>query len=217
MFGRIVRGALQIIGLLTVIGLVVAVGTFFFLAPLLQVEDRIERADYILPLAGDWHRLVRAAELFDDGIAPKVLFSRERVPPPVRIQGILADMGHPPLVPDEFLPKLLGHLGVPRTAIEPFGNGHISTVEEAEALRRHLGDRRMTIVLVTSPYHTRRASLIFKRAMPNVRWLIASTPESKLPTRWWTDREASLNVLQEVAKLAYYWAGGAFRAGEARL
>jgi hypothetical protein len=214
--GRIVRGVLQFIGLLTVLGAIAGAGTFLFLAPLLQVEDRIARADYILPLAGDWHRLVRAAELFNDGIAPIVLFSREYVPPPSRIHGILANMGHPRLLPDEFLPKLLEHFGVPRASIEPFGSGHISTVEEAEALKRHLGGRRATIVLVTSPYHTRRALTIFGRTIPEVRWLVASTPEAALPARWWTDREAAANVVMEIAKLAHYWLGGAFRAGEAR-
>ena len=216
MLGRIVRGSLQIVGLLTVIGAVFAVAAFLFLATILQVEDRIERADYILPLAGDWHRIVRAAELYRDGLAPKVFLSIEHRPPPTRMQRILAGMGHPPLDHREFLPKLLAHLGVPAEAVESFGEGHISTAEEAEALRRHLGNRRMSILLVTSPYHARRALTIFERTLPDVRWLIATTPEGGLPARWWQSREAAVNAVLEVAKLAHYWLGGTFRAIDVR-
>lgn len=211
---RLLRSALQAIGLLTVLGAVAAVVAFFWLASLLQVEERIERADYILPLAGDWHRQVRAAELYSDGIAPKVLFSRDRKPPLTRVQAIVANMGYPPLDPWQFPPKLLAHLGVPPQAIEPFGNGHVSTVEEAEALRRHLDGRRVKIVLVTSPYHSRRALMVFQNTMPEMEWLSATTPEDTLPARWWTDRQAAIHAVLESAKLLHYWLGGAFRASE---
>ena len=33
-----------------------------------------------------------------------------------------------------------------------------------------------------------------------------------LPARWWTDRDAALDAVAEVAKLLHYWAGGAFRS-----
>ena len=212
---RIVRGTLQAIGLLAVAGAIAAATAFFFLAPLLQVEERVERADFILPLAGDGHRIVRAAELYRDGIAPTVLLSIDHRPPPTRVQEIAAGMGYAPPEPREFQRKLLAHLGVPGAAVVPFGDGHISTVEEAEALKRHLGGRRATVVLVTSPSHTRRAKMIFERTLPNVRWLIAMPPEGRLPARWWTSRESALNAVLEATKLAHYWMGGAFRAADA--
>jgi hypothetical protein len=62
MFGRIIRGTLQAIGLLTVLAAVAAVGAFMFLAPWLQYQDEPQRARYILPLAGNEHRLIKAAE-----------------------------------------------------------------------------------------------------------------------------------------------------------
>jgi hypothetical protein len=210
----ILRRLLQVAGLLALAGIVAAAIVFFSLASILQVEERVERADYILPLAGDWHRIVRAAELYRDGVAPRVFLSQEHDPPPSRVHEIVVGMGVPRIEQREFLPKLLAHLGVPGTAVEPFGDGHISTVEETEALRRHIGGRRMTIVLVTSPYHSRRALLIFQRTLPNVRFLMATTPEGRLPARWWADRSAALLAVPEAAKLAHYFLGGAFRSGE---
>lgn len=212
---RVLRRLLQAAGLLALAGIVAAVVVFFSLASILQVEEKIERADYILPLAGDWHRIVRAAELYRDGVAPRVFLSQEHEPPPTRIQEIVAGMGVPRIEQREFLPKLLAHLGVPGASVETFGDGHVSTIEEAEALRRHIGGRRVTIVLVTSPYHSRRALLTFQRTLPNVRWLVATTPEGRLPERWWTDRDAALRAVPEAAKLVHYFLGGAFRAGGA--
>lgn len=212
MWRRAIPRVLQIIGLLSIAGAVAAAVTFFLLADLLQVDEPIERADYILPLAGDRHRVIRAAELYREDVAPVVLWSREYTPPRSRLQNLLVEMGYSLAEPKDFVPRLLEHLGVPSRAVEPFGDGHISTVEEAEALRRHLGNRNLTIVLVTSPYHTRRAKMIFERTMPNVRWIATSTPEGRIPARWWTDRNAALLVVPEVAKLVHYWFGGAFRA-----
>lgn len=72
---RIFRAVLQFIGLATVLGLLGAFITLPLLPRILQVEDRITKADYILPLAREWHRFLRAAELYKSGFAPKVLLS----------------------------------------------------------------------------------------------------------------------------------------------
>ncbi|MEX0753409.1 MAG: YdcF family protein [Xanthobacteraceae bacterium] len=207
-----VRGVLQIIGLLTVLALAGGVAAFLFLAPWLQYQDRPERADYIVPLAGDIHRLIKAVELYKEGFAPKILLSNDRIRPPTRARELAAAVGYP--VPDarEFRQRALAYYGVPPEATDSFGEGHISTVEEAEALKRHLAGRAGTVILVTSPYQARRAKLIFEHVMPQVRWLIVWPPEGALPERWWTDQDAALSTVWEAAKLLHYWAGGVFRA-----
>jgi uncharacterized SAM-binding protein YcdF (DUF218 family) len=103
-------------------------------------------------------------------------------------------------------------MGVPASATAEFGNGHISTVEEAEALRSYLGVREATIILVTSPYHARRAMLTFARAMPKMHFVVASPPEGRLHDPWWGDRDSAIQTVTEAAKLAFYWLGGEFRS-----
>ena len=210
---KLVRGGLQIVGLLTVLAVLGGIAAFFLLAPWLQYQDQPERADYIVALAGDGHRLIKAAELYKQGLAPKILVSNDRVRLPSRMDEIGAELGYPKIDPREFRQRVLAHLGVPADAVESFGQGHISTAEEAEALKRFLGTRARTVILVTSPYQARRAKLIFEHVMPEVRWLIAWPPEGSLPDRWWTDRDAAQLAVSESAKLLYFWVGGAFRAG----
>jgi uncharacterized SAM-binding protein YcdF (DUF218 family) len=180
---RLFRFVLQTIGLLTVIGIVLA-GIGALLAPrLLQVEDTLEKADYIVPLAGDWHRYIKAAELYKAGLAPKILLSNSRVGKPNRLTKLREEMGIPRTDPREFRARLLAHLGVPGNAIDAFGEGHISTVEEAEALRGFLKGKPARFILVTSPYHTRRARMIFRNVMPDPTFMVTAPPGGPGPRR----------------------------------
>jgi uncharacterized SAM-binding protein YcdF (DUF218 family) len=106
----------------------------------------------------------------------------------------------------EFELGFLEHLGVPRSAIEWFGKELDSTGDEAEALKRLMGDQSATILLVTSPYQARRAKIIFEREMPQIQFLIVWPTEGGLPRRWWSDRDSAMVTVSEVAKLLHYFA-----------
>ena len=135
LLNRPARALFQIIGILTVLGLLAAAGAAMVLPRILQIEDELQKADYILPLAGDWHRLIKAAELYKGGYAQQVLLSNAILRPPSRLHKLRAEMGIQRQNPREFRKRLLQHLGVPEDALTEFGDGHISTAEEAEALR----------------------------------------------------------------------------------
>jgi len=214
---RIMRTILQFIGLLTVIGLVLALVVLPVLPRVLQVEDQLTKADYILPLAGEWHRFMRAAELYKAGYAPRVLLSNAKDPAPSRFQTVLEDMGIEIPPRSTLRRRVLVHLGVPEASLVPFGNGHISTAEEAEALRDHFAadseSAHNRIILVTSPYHTRRARMIFRDTLPDVQFIVTSPPEGRLDERWWRDRTSAIKAVLETFKFAHYLLGGRFRAG----
>jgi uncharacterized SAM-binding protein YcdF (DUF218 family) len=212
MFVKFIRCGLQVTGLVTILVMVAGVGAFLFLAPWLQYQDQPERAEYIVPLAGDWERLMKAAELYRQGLAPKILLSNEQIRPLSRVQEVAVKIGYPRIDPLKFRLQLLEYYEVPRDAVESFGHGHISTVEEAEALKQFLGDRTGTVILVTSPYQARRAKMIFERVIPTVRWIILWPPDERLSDRWWSDQDSALRAVGEMTKLSYYWVGGAFRA-----
>lgn len=213
---RIMRAILQFIGLLSVIGLVLALVALPVLPRILQVEDQVTKADYILPLAGEWHRFLRAAELFKAGNAPRVLLSNAKDPPPSRFRTVLEDMGIEIPTRSTLRRRILIHLGVPEESLVPFGNGHISTAEEAEALRDHFAANPESapklIILVTSPYHTRRARLIFRDTLPDIEFIVTSPPEGRLDEHWWRDRTSAIRAVLETFKFAHYLVGGRFRA-----
>jgi len=219
-FNRPTRAFFQIIGILTVLGLFTAIAAAMVLPRLLQLEDPLERADYILPLAGDWHRLIRAAELYKAGSAPLVVLSNSRLRPPRRIDRLKEEMGIARKNPREFRNRLMTHLGVPDEALAAFGTGHISTAEEAEAFAGFLKqknaanpqEKAVRIILVTSPYHTRRAKMIFKDAMPDAHFMVTSPPEDRLKSRWWRDQRSAQLAVSESFKFAYYLLGGRFQS-----
>lgn len=217
-FRRQMRLLFQIIGFLTVIGLLLAAIAVPLLPRLLQVQDKIEKADYILPLAGNWHRIIKAAELYNSGYAPKVVLSNSRIPPPSRFNKISKAIGVERPERREMRRRLLLHFGVPESAHLAFGEGHISTTEEAEAFRNFLAQRdkgledgkRQRIILVTSPYHTRRAKLIFEAAIPEAQFMMASPPEGRLKPQWWRHQKSAQLAVSEAFKFTFYLLGGRF-------
>jgi uncharacterized SAM-binding protein YcdF (DUF218 family) len=78
-------------------------------------------------------------------------------------------------------------------------------------LRQYLGDRAVKVILVTSPFHARRASIIFKSQMPRAQFLVAVTPEYRLSDPWWREQGSALLTMSEVMKLTFFWLGGVFR------
>lgn len=103
-------------------------------------------------------------------------------------------------------------LGVPSDSILVIPGAANSTRMEAEIVREHLMGLTGvdTLLLVTSPYHTRRASMIFKSALH----ALDHTPElycspskySRFQSeRWWKSKRDVYWVALESMKLANYF------------
>ena len=90
---RLTRLILQTTGLLTILALITGIGAFLALGPWLQYQNKPEKADIIFPLGGEGDRLIKAAELYKQGFAPKILLGHARVCPPSRLQRIFVEMG----------------------------------------------------------------------------------------------------------------------------
>ena len=208
---KLIRMALQVIGGLTVFAAVAAALILLVMGQWLQYQPPLEKGDYLVPLAGDNNRLLTAIELFKQGYAPMILLSNDYVPPLTRADNLQGELGHPIVHPHQLRREILDHLGVPATATAEFGQSHISTTAEAESLRQYLGDRAVKVVLVTSPFHARRASIIFKSVIPRAQFLVAVTPEYRLSDPWWREQTSALLTMSEVMKLTFFWLGGVFR------
>jgi uncharacterized SAM-binding protein YcdF (DUF218 family) len=203
---RIARLALECLGLVTISGLLIGTLVFFELASLLQYEDQPDAADFIFPLAGDHQRVIKSAQLYMEGFAPKIILSSE-IGQPKMIASLKPAQG----ASDNLPINILADEGVPEDAITTFGEDLASTAEEAEALRTFLNGKSATILVVASPFEGLRAKLIFAQTLPNVRCLIVRSGGKLLPRRWWGDKAASQTAVMEVAKIMYFVAGGIFR------
>lgn len=185
--------------------------TIAYLADWLVRSDPLEPADAIVVLAGAPERPLYAAELYRQKLAGRVLVSR---PARHHSQPLLSSYGVELQREEEVNVALLRAAHTPDAAIELFGNGSQSTVEEMEALRARFAAAPARLLIVTSALHTRRARMVAERvfAGTGIVPIVVATPYDSLPPRWWSDQHSARNVVLEVIKTGFYLAGGRFRA-----
>lgn len=172
----------------------------------LLVSHKPLKSDLIVCLAGkNIERGIAAAEAYKKGLAPRIFTGREERPDGY---DLLRERGfrYPETV--DLLQKMLKDLGVPESALIIPEESVSGTFEEAGAVQRVIrkaGYRSM--ILITSPTHTKRAWLTFKKVLKddNVRILVMPTPYSGFdPQTWWKQKNHAKEVLLEYQKLLYY-------------
>src|SRR5262245_40138841 len=181
-----VRRSRWLLAALVLVGvspLVTALAAMRCLGPWLVVSEPLARSDAIFVMDGYTpERELEGAALYLEGWAPRVAVSlpRDRLPEDVRRLS-----GDP--APQDRASQLLRRRGVPEAAIVRLDRLVENTLEELQAdfdhARAH-GYRR--VIIVSSPYHTRRIRLIwdarFEREVPAI--LRATRYESIEPARW---------------------------------
>jgi uncharacterized SAM-binding protein YcdF (DUF218 family) len=158
--------------------------------------DTPQKADLIYILGGDYlARAPVAAALFRQGLASRILISRE---PSARS----ADFTSTTIA-------ILKQNGVPPDRITDFqpGSGVRSTADEARSLRLYLeAYPASTILVVTHPFHTRRARLALRRAAPaSTRFLLIPAAGNCKPGGWQPLADCRHFVAVEWLKLIYYF------------
>lgn len=178
---------------------------------LLTRPDAPEASEAIVLLCGDYSRTRQAADLLAQGYAPEIWVARPRRDSARSEILALAGVDMPPQ--EEIHRRLLIHYGVPESAVRFYGHDVVSTVQEARELARNLGpslEPGANVIIVTSPYHLRRARMIFADALPGLRVLAVPTAYETFREDWWTDQDSARAVILETTKLAWYLAGGTF-------
>jgi uncharacterized SAM-binding protein YcdF (DUF218 family) len=168
----------------------------------LVAHDELQTSDVIIVLAGNSPFRARHAEaLYQAGLAPSVILSNE----PLSSHGVQTTWL-------ELRQYGLVHLAIPDEAIVPIAEISDSTYEEATRSRAIMQARGWrSAILVTDPFHMRRAVLTFRQAFDEAGFHVAASPadEGKYGVdNWWTDRNATVRVVQEYLKLGYYVALG---------
>ncbi len=200
------RCLLFILALLVVVSASAATG-LYYAARWLQHAEQPAKADAIIVLSGDFARVFEAAELYRAGYAPRVYLSAAVREPSLLLldrEGI----AFPQI--EEVSRQILLQKGVPATAISWLAKDMVSTAAEAQAARAIVARGERRLLVITSSFHTRRAGIIFRQALPDAEVRMLPTRYEVFPDNWWRDQNAARNVLLEAAKLAFYFAGGRF-------
>lgn len=189
----------------------------YFHAPILTqlgkylvVQHPLAKSDLIVCLAGgNVERGLTAADVYQRGLGSKVFVAREIIPDGYEIlrrRGVSYPESRDQLI------FLLKGLGVPESAILTSDTPSESTVMEAELVEKLVKENHYrSVLLITSPTHSRRAWLTFRKAIPDkeIRITVMPTPYSKFRAEdWWKTRRYFRDVIVEYQKLIYYKAKG---------
>jgi uncharacterized SAM-binding protein YcdF (DUF218 family) len=173
-------------------------------ARFLVVRSPLARADAIVVLSGSAAHVERAqwaAQLYKNGLAPKIILTNDN-----QMGGWSEPLQRNPFYYERSRDQLL-NAGVPPEAIKVWLEPVSSTYEEAQLIRavqRVQGLKSM--VLVTSPYHSRRAFWTFRRVLGDSNTEIGIEPVSASipPSTWWLHLKGWQIVPVEYVKLLYY-------------
>jgi len=186
-------------------------------------NDRLTHADAMVILMGEIpDRMLQAADVYKAGYTSQIIMVQS-------YPGTLkAQKQHGFSISGNTRQCFLwaGSHGIPFSNILLLPGNANSTRDEAIAVRKYLTNIQDTghpslvtghwsLVIVTSPEHTRRASVIFTKAL-NTRGLktVVMTSPSKYSAftgqGWWKDRAGRKLVLSEYAKIVHFLLIGQF-------
>jgi uncharacterized SAM-binding protein YcdF (DUF218 family) len=170
--------------------------------PALVVSDRVDAADVVVSLAShEWERLPAAAAIAQRFPASLLLLTMPTHPTETNCYRC-----------DERLEELEA-AGIARTRVRLLPTTAGNTYQEAEATLHYLagGRDRGTVVVVTSPYHTRRARATFTHVLRtrHVDVRVVAAVSDADPRAWFRRADDRNYVAYEWTGLLYY----AFRYG----
>lgn len=173
-------------GAISIVAVLIGVGHW------LAVTDPLAKADAIVAISGDTGaRADSAIALWKQGYAPVLIFS-----------GGSSDPSS--VASAELMKRAALAAGVPADAIVVEGTS-ATTEENAKHVADLIRSRELkSAILVTSPYHQRRAAMLFEREFGRASLTFRNHPADDPawdPTLWWTSEPSRSLTLVELAKL----------------
>src|SRR5580693_10142271 len=169
-------------------------------------EDTLSKADVIVVLSGELpFRAEGAASVFKSGYAPAVWVSRPEGP-----QQELAALGIHFVGEEEYNREILVQQGVPGAAVQIFPDAIANTQDEVEEIAREMRrDGMHTVIVVTSPQHTRRVKALWRKLVGDDRRVIvrAAPGDPFDADHWWRNTQDVLAVVRESLGLLNVWSG----------
>lgn len=182
---------------LACLGAVLFFGLGFFLSP----QDTLTKSDVIVVISGGrtTNRAETGIKLYKDKLAPRLIFS-----------GAALDDG--PSNAATMRQQALAE-GIPASAIQIDEDSH-NTYQNATNSKLYVDDTHAKkIILVTSPYHQRRASMTFKKIFGTGYTIL---DHSALDDRWskrqWYKTGFSFNIsMSELRKILFIYITGNYQ------
>ncbi len=172
-------------------------------------QDKLEKADAIVVLMGNIpDRVLETYDVYHEAYADTIIIvMANRYGIKVfRKTGIFLD-GQ-----TSISKKALTAMGVPKRQIVILPGDAKSTFEEAAAVKDYLRKNKRidTLILITSSYHTRRATLIFNDVFSGLENKVTIISRASKYTgfdaeNWWKKRETKKVVLYEYLKLLNFY------------
>lgn len=207
--GRVIGRAFDLLLAVTVLAIAFLVVAAFIVpgtvlppvARFLVVREEPGHADAIVVLLGGEvpDRVLAAAELFAEGVAPRVIMGSGFVD-----RDLLS--GAPPSLiwqrPVLRMKVALESLGVPSSAITIVDTStNYDTSGELGAIASYLRSKDLKrVVLVTSASHSRRVAVIWRRVSGDIEGRVYGAEAPSLAS-WWTDSRAARDLIYEYAAL----------------
>ena len=187
-----------------IVAIAVVLGGLVLIGHLLDGEDPLAKADAIVALSGDdGPRTATAVDLWKRGYAPTIIFAGSALDP----ESISSA---------EIMKREAVAAGVPAPAIL-VETSSSTTEENAERVLALMGANKLrSAILVTSPYHQRRAAILFARVAAPAEITLRNYPARDPqwdPNTWWLTEPARTLTFVELAKLSVEVAAATFRRG----
>ena len=169
-------------------------------------EDPLAPADTIVVLSGGlpW-RAKEAARIFCLGEAHEVWVSQPASP---AVE--LASMGISYVGEEYFNREVMTHNGVPEAAVRVLPDSAADTEEEvAEIAREMRREQKASVIIVTSPQHTRRVKALWRKIVGDHPHAVvrAAFQDPFDPDHWWRSTPDTFSVVRELMGLANVWLG----------
>ncbi|MGA8035222.1 MAG: YdcF family protein [Candidatus Acidiferrales bacterium] len=168
--------------------------------------DPLSHADVIVVLSGGLpYRAEGAADVYQRGFAPLVWITRAEGP-----QEELAELGVQFVGEEEYNREAVVHRGVPENAVQILPEEIEDTEQEinviSQAMRR---TGKHTVIIVTSPEHTRRVRALWNRlAGKDLTLIVRGADEDPIDlNHWWRNTRDTFSVVREYLGLINVWLG----------
>ena len=195
-------------GALLVLLVLVGSRSFLRVGSWLVVRDDPEPSAAIVVLSGGMpYRAMEGADLYNQGWAPEVWLTQDRDP---KREEAVAPLGIELLSDTHDSRRILEAMGVPVHAIRVLPNIIRNTAEEVREISQTLsetgGER---VIIVTSPFHTRRVRTLWRRLVGGAPRVLLQ-PATRDPYdagRWWRRTDDIWAVAKEILGLLNAWVG----------
>jgi uncharacterized SAM-binding protein YcdF (DUF218 family) len=169
-------------------------------------EDPLMHADALVVLSGGLpYRAEAAAHYFESGYASEVWLTRPEGP-----SEEMRELGVQYVSEEDYDRQILFHFQVPEKSVRILPNTVIDTEQEVDEIAGELRkEAKSSVIIVTSPEHTRRVRALWKKlAGEHLKAVVRAAREDPFDAdHWWGNTRDALSVVREILGLMNVWAG----------